>query len=91
MTIFTEALKLIEQNRIKDSFRRPNEKAYEIESKTSKTTNRYIYKIYRKTTSWFSQCDCDIGISYNYRLCKHAYAGLISEFLKQNKLKMVKE
>lgn len=69
MTIFTETLKLIEQNKIKDSIRKPNDNFYEIEAKTSKTTNKYIYRIYKKNTAWFGQCDCKIGISYNYRLC----------------------
>ena len=87
MKIFKEAYKLIKEKKVKKEINTRDSFNYEITGKTDK----YIFRIYKKVASWFSQCGCHVGVSNKPNgLCKHTICGLVVHFLKVNNLKLVK-
>ena len=78
--IFKEAYKLLQRKKVVFDFEGSTGKFYKIKD--------YLFKIYLKTTSWFTNCDCEAGVMNVNRLCKHTIAGIVTEFLEQNKLEL---
>lgn len=82
MSIFTEAYKL----GIKEDFKSKDSISYEVKGK-----NTYFPRIYKKGCSWFLQCGCQVGVlNKPHGLCKHSIITIVKQFLKENKLKLVK-
>ena len=83
MKIFKEAYKLIQENKVSFELIGNQGIFYKIKD--------YSYRIYLKTSMWFGQCGCKVGVSNKPQgLCKHSIASLVEYFLKANKLKLVK-
>lgn len=84
MRIFKEAYKLIEKEKVQEDFQNNAGVFYKIKD--------YVFKIYLKTTVWFSQCGCRVGVSNKPAgLCKHSVAGIVNQFIKENNLKLTKD
>ena len=84
MSIFTEAYKLYKEKKIKEEFQMKTRFVYKVKS--------YAVAIYRKGCAWFLQCGCHMGVSNSPQgLCKHSILTIVTHFLKENKLKLVKD
>jgi len=81
-SIFQKAYQIMKDKKIELSFVKGHDKYYLIRD--------YSFKIYLKVAAWFSQCGCHVGVSNRPSgLCKHHIAGIVKQFLKENKLKLV--
>lgn len=84
MKQFKEAYKLLKEDLIIEDFNKLNDYHYLIK--------KYPFRYYLKHSTWFSQCGCKLGIiSTPNIICKHHIVFVIKEFLKQNKLKLIKD
>ena len=88
MKIFKDAYKLIKEKKVKKEMNTRDSFNYTING----TTDHYVFRIYKKVASWFSQCGCRVGVSNTPTgLCKHTIAGIVAKFLEVNNLKFKKE
>ena len=83
MSLFIEAYKIIQEGKINLDFLKEGKfPSYKVKN--------YNFDIYMKATNWFSQCGCHVGVCNKPTgLCKHHIAAIVTQFIKENNLKLI--
>jgi hypothetical protein len=84
--MFEESYRIIKEQKIKHDF---DSETFGYHYKVQGSTKEYITRIYLKVSSWFQQCNCEVGVSNRpWGLCKHSIATIVHRFLEINNLKL---